>query len=733
MTGPLFPQQQPKAAILRSLAALEGDVDGMSMGRCAALCVSIHEGLDALTGSRDAGLMETAMQVLRRTAALVDAQGVFSANEEGDDIATSSLRLLLVPFVEAELLASSPAPDGPHMRYRQVVAAQEAYSHFLHRLAQYSLMGDLAGRQYAGEEDVGESAGASNPGDRRTAKIERFKEEKQLQAALADIERRRAAGTCDADADGEEASSLGGPQGGLDEEDEREAWALRLRSCALRAIESRGSVREEGKMLQAFAAHRAEERAAPADVRIARVQAAVEADAREADMRAQVLGGLRNVASSLGGSTGPSASNGRASGAPPTANALINHRDAVRAGVFRPSHTLPTMTVEEFGMQEHAEMMVREAGQAQAQAARQAQLDSRTHGQEEYDDEENEKARAWDEYKDANPAGHGNSALRPCGRALQDFGIGKTSFKEGGVGLFVLAGGAAALALVSWARGNAMRTGTPYNLTVELPLACGVTIGTPVRIRGVQVGQVLNVRPSLEKVDVLCQFEDVSSVVPRNSVVEANQSGLIAEPLLDITPQLPLPTWSAGPADAGCDAEGTIVCANGRISGNPGVALDDLVYIMTRLARQMEEDGFDKVFAAAEEATTLMREAQPLIQQSIELVGEVTPLLAELRQGGLVGNLEALTETAAAAAADIQKLQGAVLTDDNVKALRHSVMTLCRTLEHVESISSDVSLFTRDSAVQRNLRTLVQALSRMVDEGLLSQGATEEQARACAE
>lgn len=43
-------------------------------------------------------------------------------------------------------------------------------------------------------------------------------------------------------------------------------------------------------------------------------------------------------------------------------------------------------------------------------------------------------------------------------------------------------------------------------------------------------------------------------------------------------------------------------------------------------------------------------------------------------------------------------------------------MTLCRTLEHVESISSDVSLFTRDSAVQRNLRTLVQALSRMVDE-----------------
>ncbi len=34
------------------------------------------------------------------------------------------------------------------------------------------------------------------------------------------------------------------------------------------------------------------------------------------------------------------------------------------------------------------------------------------------------------------------------------------------------------------------------------------------------------------------QMSDVKSVVPLNSVVEANQSGLIAEPLLDITPQV---------------------------------------------------------------------------------------------------------------------------------------------------------------------------------------------------
>ena len=30
----------------------------------------------------------------------------------------------------------------------------------------------------------------------------------------------------------------------------------------------------------------------------------------------------------------------------------------------------------------------------------------------------------------------------------------------------------------------------------------------------------------------------MSTVIPRNSVIEANQSGLIAEPLVDITPQV---------------------------------------------------------------------------------------------------------------------------------------------------------------------------------------------------
>lgn len=34
-------------------------------------------------------------------------------------------------------------------------------------------------------------------------------------------------------------------------------------------------------------------------------------------------------------------------------------------------------------------------------------------------------------------------------------------------------------------------------------MACGITVGTPVRIRGVPVGGVLSVQPSLEKVGAI--------------------------------------------------------------------------------------------------------------------------------------------------------------------------------------------------------------------------------------
>jgi hypothetical protein len=51
-------------------------------------------------------------------------------------------------------------------------------------------------------------------------------------------------------------------------------------------------------------------------------------------------------------------------------------------------------------------------------------------------------------------------------------------------------------------------------------------------------------------------------------------------------------------------------------------------------------------------------------------------------------------QVAAEAAADIQRLQTEVLTENNVKALRESVQTLTKTLQHIERITGTCHVYT---------------------------------------
>lgn len=74
------------------------------------------------------------------------------------------------------------------------------------------------------------------------------------------------------------------------------------------------------------------------------------------------------------------------------------------------------------------------------------------------------------------------------------------------------------------------------------------------------VGSVLSVKPSLERVDVLAEINSATTVIPRNSLIEANQLGLIAEPQVDITPQEPVPEYTVGD---GCWLT-PVACSTGR-------------------------------------------------------------------------------------------------------------------------------------------------------------------------
>lgn len=91
-------------------------------------------------------------------------------------------------------------------------------------------------------------------------------------------------------------------------------------------------------------------------------------------------------------------------------------------------------------------------------------------------------------------------------RPLSDFGFGRRSIWEGGVGLFLVSGTVLLALSLVWLRGFQLRSKFRKYLTVfEFSQACGICTGTPVRIRGVTVGNVIRVNPSLRCIEAVVE------------------------------------------------------------------------------------------------------------------------------------------------------------------------------------------------------------------------------------
>ncbi|KAG8067577.1 hypothetical protein GUJ93_ZPchr0005g14784 [Zizania palustris] len=301
--------------------------------------------------------------------------------------------------------------------------------------------------------------------------------------------------------------------------------------------------------------------------------------------------------------------------------------------------------------------------------------------------------------------------LRPLG----DYGFGARGVWEGGVGLFIVSGAALLALALAWLRGFQLRSRfRKYQAIFEFTQACGICVGTPVRIRGVTVGTIVRVDSSLKSIDAYAEVEDDKIIVPRNSLIEVNQSGLLMETMIDITPKDPLPTPSVGPLDPDCSREGLILCDRDRMKGQQGVSLDALVGIFTRLGRDMEEIGVDKSFKLAEKVASIMEEAQPLLARIEALSEEIQPLLSEVRDGDLLKDVEVIAKGLADASGDLRKLKSSMLTTENSDLIRQSIFTLIFTLKNIESISSDISGFTGDETTRQNIKLLIKSLSRLL-------------------
>lgn len=157
--------------------------------------------------------------------------------------------------------------------------------------------------------------------------------------------------------------------------------------------------------------------------------------------------------------------------------------------------------------------------------------------------------------------------------------------REGSVGLLILLGMGVFGVIFLWLnRFNASRSS--YKLIVEFANAGGMQKGSAVRYRGVKVGNISAIRPRPNAVDVELEISQPDLIIPKDVVVEANQSGLISESVIDITPKAAVPPGVniPKPLDQNCDRQDYVICNGARLKGQIGISIDQLIRSSTELA-----------------------------------------------------------------------------------------------------------------------------------------------------
>jgi phospholipid/cholesterol/gamma-HCH transport system substrate-binding protein len=156
--------------------------------------------------------------------------------------------------------------------------------------------------------------------------------------------------------------------------------------------------------------------------------------------------------------------------------------------------------------------------------------------------------------------------------------------REGSVGLMLIAGLAVFGAIFLWLRGLTPGSQT-YNIIARFAEAPGIQPGGVVRFRGIRVGKIAKIEPGVNGVDVVMQMDDPNLTIPKDVSVEVSQTGLIGEPIVEITPRskVALDANSLAKAlDSKCNSN-LILCNNAKVDGQIGASFNELLRRATKL------------------------------------------------------------------------------------------------------------------------------------------------------
>ncbi|MBP0011864.1 MAG: MCE family protein [Roseofilum sp. SID2] len=192
------------------------------------------------------------------------------------------------------------------------------------------------------------------------------------------------------------------------------------------------------------------------------------------------------------------------------------------------------------------------------------------------------------------------------------------TIREGSVGLLILVGMGLFGGLILWLRGGTFSKQI-YSVIVEFDNIEGIQIGAEVRYRGVEVGFVAAINPGSNGVDVTLNIHQGDLVMPKNALIEANQSGLVGSTTIDIIPLSSVPANMTSAQSQECDRT-VVICEGTRLSGQIGVSYVELLRRGLDMAELFSSEEFyarlmstlDGATSAAENFTVLSAELAEL-------------------------------------------------------------------------------------------------------------------------
>ncbi|XP_058100495.1 PP2A regulatory subunit TAP46 isoform X4 [Magnolia sinica] len=334
----------------------------------------------------DQETLKKACEALCQCDEMISKLGLFSTNESKDDVSTTNLKYLLVPFYLGELTEKVTQVD----RIQVLKISQDRLKEFVSFCEALELLPEE-------ELEIHSQKGPDTPASRRANKIARFRRQKAAESKLQEIKERKERRGRSSRAAALSTPIEAGEEDTLDDDGEEE--------------------REDGD--KEFAQEVLDERAKKAESwhRNAAFQAQFSKPAQPitcATFAQDVIEGRAKASQAHEHKHqpmifGPASVMNRK---------LTTERERMAAQVFQPGYRLPTMSIEEAGLCE-MEMMKKwqeRNVKLYEEANSSWHKDTQKSAADEDDDEAaEEKARAWDDWKDDHPRGAGNKKLTPCG------------------------------------------------------------------------------------------------------------------------------------------------------------------------------------------------------------------------------------------------------------------------------------------------------------------------------